>query len=60
MDADSGKIVQALEIGPGPDGCVFDAKKKLVFSSNGGDGTISVIREAAPASSRSPEPSRLK
>ena len=48
MDADSGKIVQALEIGPGPDGCVFDAKKKLVFSSNGGDGTISVIREAAP------------
>ncbi len=48
MDADSGKVIQTLEIGPGPDGCVFDAKKKLIFSSNGGDGTISVIREATP------------
>ena len=44
MDADSGKVVQTLEIGPGPDGCVFDAKRNLVFSSNGGDGTVSVIR----------------
>ena len=26
MDADSGKVIQTLEIGPGPDGCVFDAK----------------------------------
>ena len=49
-DADSGKVVQALEIGPGPDGCVFDADRKgLIFSSNGGDGTLTVIREK-PAS----------
>ena len=27
MDADSGKVVQTLDIGPGPDGCVFDAKR---------------------------------
>ena len=26
-DADSGKVVQTLEIGPGPDGCVFDAER---------------------------------
>jgi len=48
MAADTGKVIQAIEIGPGPDGCVFDAKKNLIFSSNGGDGTVSVIREAAP------------
>ena len=47
MDADSGKVVQTLEIGPGPDGCVFDAKRNLIFSSNGGDGTVSVIRAGA-------------
>jgi DNA-binding beta-propeller fold protein YncE len=47
-DADSGKVVQTLEIGPGPDGCVFDPEQKLIFSSNGGDGTLTVIREKTP------------
>ena len=46
-DADSGKVVQVLEIGTGPDGCIFDAERKLVFSSNGGDGTLTIIREKA-------------
>ncbi len=48
MDANSGKVVQTLEIGPGPDGCVFDRERKLIFSSNGGDGTVSVIRQVSP------------
>jgi DNA-binding beta-propeller fold protein YncE len=48
MDADSGKVVQTLDIGPGPDGCVFDAERGLVFSSNGGDGTLTIIREITP------------
>ncbi len=47
-DADSGKVVQTLEIGPGPDGCVFDAATGLIFSSNGGDGTVTVVREQSP------------
>jgi YVTN family beta-propeller protein len=47
-DADSGKVVQTLEIGPGPDGCIFDADRKLIFSSNGGDGTLTIIREKSP------------
>jgi DNA-binding beta-propeller fold protein YncE len=47
-DADSGKVVQTLEIGTGPDGCVFDAERKLIFSSNGGDGTLTIIREKTP------------
>jgi DNA-binding beta-propeller fold protein YncE len=48
MDADTGKVIQTLEIGPGPDGCIFDAERGLVFSSNGGDGTLSIIREETP------------
>lgn len=47
-DADSGKIVQTLPIGPGPDGCVRDAQTGLVFSASGGDGTVAVIREVSP------------
>jgi DNA-binding beta-propeller fold protein YncE len=47
-DADSGKVVQTLEIGPGPDGCIYDAETGLIFSSNGGDGTLTVIREQSP------------
>ena len=45
-DADSGKVVQTLPIGPGPDGCVRDAETGLIFASSGGDGTVAVIREA--------------
>jgi DNA-binding beta-propeller fold protein YncE len=48
MDADTGKVVQTLEIGPGPDGCIFDAETGLVFSPNGGDGTLTIIREQSP------------
>jgi DNA-binding beta-propeller fold protein YncE len=48
MDADTGKVVQTLEIGPGPDGCIFDAQTGLVFSPNGGDGTLTIIREQSP------------
>jgi len=44
-NADSGKIVQTLPIGPGPDGCVRDVETGLVFASSGGDGTVAVIRE---------------
>jgi DNA-binding beta-propeller fold protein YncE len=47
-DADSGKVVQTLEIGPGPDGCIFDAETSLIFSPNGGDGTLTIIREQSP------------
>jgi len=47
-DADSGKVVQTLEIGPGPDGCIFDAENGLVFCPGGGDGTLTVVRELTP------------
>ena len=47
-DADSGKVVQTLEIGPGPDGCVFDSETGLIFSSSGGDGTLAIVKEQSP------------
>ena len=45
VDADTGAIVASLPIGPGTDAAAFDPAHKLVFSSNGLDGTLSVIRE---------------
>jgi YVTN family beta-propeller protein len=44
VNALNGKIVTKLPIGDGCDGVAFDAKKKLVFSSNG-EGNITVVKE---------------
>ncbi len=43
-DADSGKQVARVPIGEGPDAAAFDAKRGLVFSSNG-EGTLTVVRQ---------------
>jgi YVTN family beta-propeller protein len=45
LDAASGKAVASLPIGSGTDAAAFDPVRKLVFSSNGRDGTLSIIRE---------------
>jgi YVTN family beta-propeller protein len=45
VNADSGAVVAKFPIGLGSDGAAFDAKRKLIFSPNGKDGTLSVIRE---------------
>jgi len=44
-DARSGRHVATVAIGNGPDAVAFDAQRGLVFSSNGGDGTLTVIRQ---------------
>ena len=48
VNADTGAVVTTLPIGAGTDGAAFDPKRKLVFSANGVDGTISVVREDTP------------
>jgi DNA-binding beta-propeller fold protein YncE len=48
VDSHSGKVVATLPIGAGSDAALFDAKRQLVFSSNGRDGTISVIWQQDP------------
>jgi DNA-binding beta-propeller fold protein YncE len=44
-DADSGRSVATVPIGKGPDAAAFDAERGLIFSSNGADGTLTVIHE---------------
>ena len=39
------KVVATPPIGPGPDGAGFDAGLGLAFSSNGGDGTLSIVKQ---------------
>lgn len=43
VDANTGKIATSLPIGDGVDATAFDANRGLAFSSNGRDGTISVL-----------------
>jgi len=45
VDTDNGAVVATVPIGRGTDAAAFDPKRKLVFSSNGIDGTLSVIAE---------------
>jgi YVTN family beta-propeller protein len=47
-DAGSGRQVARLPIGKGPDAAAFDAGRSLIFSSNGRDGTLTVIHEDDP------------
>ena len=43
MDSLTGKLLGTPAIGNGPDACVFDAKSNLAVSSNGQDGTLTLI-----------------
>jgi DNA-binding beta-propeller fold protein YncE len=47
-DSVTGKQVARVVIGRGPDAAAFDGDLGLIFSSNGQDGTLTVIREDAP------------
>jgi YVTN family beta-propeller protein len=44
VDADNGRNIATLPIGNGSDGAAFDAKRKLILSSNR-EGTLSVVHE---------------
>ena len=48
VDTDTGREVANLPIGAGTDSAAFDPVRKRVFSSNGRDGTLSVIQEIDP------------
>jgi YVTN family beta-propeller protein len=45
LDADDGKVLATLPIGKGTDYAVFDPGVGLAFSSNGQDGTLTVVGE---------------
>ena len=44
-DATTGKAIASIPIGDGPDAARFDARRGLVFSSNGEDGTLTVVHQ---------------
>ncbi len=45
VNTDDGSTVASVPIGKGTDAAAFDPKRKLILSSNGIDGTLSVIQE---------------
>ena len=45
VSADSGAVQATLPIGAGTDSAAFDPKRRWAFSSNGQDGTLSIIQE---------------
>jgi DNA-binding beta-propeller fold protein YncE len=48
MDSASGKVIASVPIGEGVDANAFDAATQLAFSSNGGDGTVTIAHEDTP------------
>ncbi len=45
LDSHDGHVIATPAIGKGPDATRYDAKRQLVFSPNGGDGTLTVIQQ---------------
>lgn len=45
IDAANGKVIDKVSIGDGCDGVAFDAVAKNIFTSNGRDGTLTVVHE---------------
>ncbi len=45
IDTNTGKQLASLPTGSGTDAATFDAGRKRAFASNGGSGTITVVRE---------------
>ncbi len=48
VDADSGKVITTVPTGAGTDAAGFDPGTKLAFASNGGDATLTVVKEDSP------------
>ena len=48
LNTDTGAIVATLPIGKGTDAAAFDPQRKRAFSSNGQDGTLTVVQESDP------------
>jgi YVTN family beta-propeller protein len=47
LDSKSGKLIGTVKIGNGPDAAAYDPKLDLAFSSNGQDGTVTVVGKTA-------------
>ncbi len=52
LDARSGRQLASIPIGKGIDGMAVDEKRGLILTSNGGDASLTVIRQEGPDSYR--------
>jgi len=50
LNADDGKIITTLPIGAGTDGATFNPNTMEAFSSQGVDGTLTIVKENSPTS----------
>lgn len=48
VNADNGQVVGNVPIGQGADGAAFDPETGFAFSTNGSDGTLTVVHEDSP------------
>jgi YVTN family beta-propeller protein len=48
VDYTTGQVLASPDIGQGPDAAAFDPGTNLSFSSNGRDGTLTIIKEESP------------
>ena len=48
VDYDTGKVLGLAAVGDSPDAAGFDPKHGLAFSSNGGDGTLTIVDAGKP------------
>jgi len=48
MDSNNGRVISSVPIGPGPDDSAYDPETRLIYTSNGGDGTVSIIQQESP------------
>jgi len=48
LDSNNGRVIGSLPIGPGPDDSAYDPETRLIYTSNGGDGTVSIIQQESP------------
>lgn len=60
IDSRAGRVVATLPIGGGSDAVAWDPVRRRVFSSNGGDGTITVVQQETPDRYRELDPIRTK
>ena len=49
VNADNGQVVGNVPIGQGADGAAFDPETGFALSTNGGDGTLTVVHEDSPS-----------
>lgn len=45
LNAENGKVIDKLSIGDGCDGVAFDEINKMIYTSNGASGNMTVIKE---------------